>query len=229
MFKIEPIKICIVGDRAYIVSKPKKLVAGTSGIKVEFGFDSSWNNLTKTAIYKIGSETKLYGITDDSCLIPKNDLVAGEWLQIGVLGESTDGEGISIPTNFVSIDHISEGTSLDNIPSTVNPSLSIYEELALRVGGGTRNEYITLDKFMWVQVDVDNTQIHQQIVPKVAGLTPTSQVDLKPSADLLLEWRDLDLVLTTANRDGVLYVYAIGDKPVVTYENIQISITEVLK
>jgi hypothetical protein len=61
----------------------------------------------------------------------------------------------------------------------------------------------------------------------IEGITEYSQVDLKPSVEQLTIFHDKDLAFVTENEDGVVTVYAIGDKPLDNY-TIQVSITEVV-
>ena len=61
----------------------------------------------------------------------------------------------------------------------------------------------------------------------IEGVTPNSQVDLKPSIEQLAIFYDKDLAFVTENEDGVVTVYAIGDKPANDY-TMQVSITEVI-
>lgn len=60
----------------------------------------------------------------------------------------------------------------------------------------------------------------------VDGVTPYSQVDLKPDVFQLAEFHNKDLAFVTENDNGVVTVYALGDKPRNDY-TIQVSITEV--
>ena len=61
----------------------------------------------------------------------------------------------------------------------------------------------------------------------IDGITEYSQVDLKPNVTQLAVFHDKDLAFVTENDDGVVTVYAIGDKPLDNY-TIQVSITEVV-
>lgn len=45
------------------------------------------------------------------------------------------------------------------------------------------------------------------------GISVRSKVDLLPSPEQLEAFRAQELALTTENRDGVLTVFAIGDRP----------------
>ena len=65
-----------------------------------------------------------------------------------------------------------------------------------------------------------------QTVP-LEGMTVRSKVDLLPTYQQLESFRNLELALTTENSDGILTVYAIGQKP---QEDLQFQtlITEVV-
>jgi len=63
-------------------------------------------------------------------------------------------------------------------------------------------------------------------VVDVEGATPCSQVDLTPSIEQLNIFYEKDLSFVTENEDGIVTVYAIGQKPENDY-TIQVTITEV--
>lgn len=66
---------------------------------------------------------------------------------------------------------------------------------------------------------------YSQVV-QIDGVTEYSQVDLTPSIDQLVIFYEKDLGFVTENEDGVVTVYAIGQKPEHDY-TIQVTITEV--
>lgn len=68
---------------------------------------------------------------------------------------------------------------------------------------------------------------YSQVVD-VAGATKNSQVDLTPSVEQLSIFHNKDLAFVTENEDGVVTVYAIGQKPTNDY-TIQVTITEVVR
>ena len=72
---------------------------------------------------------------------------------------------------------------------------------------------------------VGDTSPFSQIV-EIEGVTPYSQVDLTPSIEQLSIFYQKDLALVTENENGVVTVYALGDKPQNDY-TIQATITEV--
>lgn len=66
---------------------------------------------------------------------------------------------------------------------------------------------------------------YSQVV-NIEGVTEHSKVDLQPSVAQLAIFHDKDLAFVTENEDGVVTVYAIGDKPTNDY-TMQATITEV--
>jgi hypothetical protein len=58
------------------------------------------------------------------------------------------------------------------------------------------------------------------------GVTVNSKIDLHPTALQIIELQNSDIALMAENDDGVVTVYALGDKPTVDY-TIQALITEV--
>lgn len=88
-------------------------------------------------------------------------------------------------------------------------------------GSAARISYITLLADNWVGKE----NLYSQIV-SVDGATKNSQVDLTPSVEQLAVFYEKDLAFVTENEDGVVTVYAIGQKPQNDY-TIQVTITEV--
>lgn len=109
-------------------------------------------------------------------------------------------------------------------------SNKVYEELYnfLEQGGLTgtvpaariANVKILADK--WVGTESPYSQ-----VVTIEGITENSQVDLTPSAEQLAIFYNKDLAFVTENENGVVTVYAIGQKPANDY-TIQATITEVI-
>lgn len=67
--------------------------------------------------------------------------------------------------------------------------------------------------------------LYSQVV-SIKGVTNRSQVDITPDAEQLAIFREKDLALVAENEDGIVTVYAIGQKPMNDY-TIQVTITEV--
>lgn len=60
----------------------------------------------------------------------------------------------------------------------------------------------------------------------IEGVTENSQVDLTPNVQQLAVFYEKDLAFVTENENGIVTVYAIGQKPMNDY-TIQVTITEV--
>lgn len=99
--------------------------------------------------------------------------------------------------------------------------------IALEKGGGytggatTWLATVTLSASAWTGSD----SLYSQVVT-IDGITEYSKVDLLPSAEQLAVFHNKDVAFVTENEDGVVTVFAIGDKPTNDY-TIQASITEV--
>jgi hypothetical protein len=72
---------------------------------------------------------------------------------------------------------------------------------------------------------VGSENLYSQVV-SIDGVTENSQVDLTPSVDQLVVFYSKDLTFVTENEEGVVTVYAIGQKPTHDY-TVQVTITEV--
>lgn len=70
-----------------------------------------------------------------------------------------------------------------------------------------------------------NASLYSQVVD-IEDVTENTKVDLLPSVEQLAIFHKKDLAFVTENDDGVVTVYAIGDKPTTDYP-IQVSLTEV--
>lgn len=88
-------------------------------------------------------------------------------------------------------------------------------------GAAARIGEVTLLATGWVGA----TSPYSQVVA-IEGITEYSQVDLKPSVEQLAIFHNKDLAFVTENENGVVTVYAIGEKPENDY-TIQANILEV--
>lgn len=59
------------------------------------------------------------------------------------------------------------------------------------------------------------------------GVTVNSKIDLQPTAIQIVELQNSDIAFMAENNDGIVTIYAIGDKPIKDY-TIQALITEVV-
>lgn len=90
------------------------------------------------------------------------------------------------------------------------------------LGSAARIGEVTLSASKWV----GSGNLYSQVV-NVEGVTPNSQVDLTPNVQQLAVFYEKDLAFVTENDNGVVTVYAIGQKPTNDY-TIQVTITEVI-
>ena len=146
-------------------------------------------------------------------------------LSVGVYGTNTDGT-VVIPTIWANVCPIHVGVNPDGDPST-DPTLPIWQTMmnyfaSLTTRPASKITEVVLLASAWTGED----GYYSQVVP-IDGVTEYSQVDLKPSAEQLALFHKKDLALVPENEDGVVTVYAIGDRPLNDYV-IQVSITEVV-
>ena len=86
-----------------------------------------------------------------------------------------------------------------------------------------RISYVTLLASAW-----EGTESPYSQIVEIDGVTKNSQVDLTPSVEQLTVFYDKDLAFVTENDNGVVTVYAIGQKPQNDYV-IQVTLTEVYR
>lgn len=81
---------------------------------------------------------------------------------------------------------------------------------------------VTISASKWA----GENSLYSQVV-NISGITENSKVDLLPSVEQLAMFFNKNVSFVTENEDGVVTVYAIGDKPTNDY-TMQVQITEVL-
>lgn len=72
---------------------------------------------------------------------------------------------------------------------------------------------------------VGNSSPYSQVVA-IPGITTQTKIDLQPSVEQLEIFSKKNVTFTTENKDGVVTIYAVGDKPKSDY-TIQVTMTEV--
>ena len=90
---------------------------------------------------------------------------------------------------------------------------------------------VTVYSDKWEQALDENNQkipnrFYQYVTVQNATITPYSRVDLQPSPEQLVIFRDKDITFTTVNANGNVRVCLVGQPPVNTY-TMQTMITEV--
>ena len=97
-----------------------------------------------------------------------------------------------------------------------------YNSLANLPSATRRIDNVTLLASSWV----GTASPYSQVVT-IDSVTANTQVDLTPSVEQLVIFHDKDLAFVTENENGVVTVYAIGDKPTANY-TMQVTLTEVV-
>lgn len=222
---MDGIKIKVTGSKASVTEKPSKVTSGTVGLPIEFSFDSQWDLLRKIAVFCAGDVIKSVEIPIAEDAVPWEVLVKpGVWLSVGVYGTNAAGT-VVIPTIWANVCPILPGVFPGGDPST-EPTQHIWQTMmdyfaSLTTKPASKIANVVLLASAWTGAD----GLYSQEVA-IEGVSSYSQVDLKPSAEQLALFHKKDLAFVTENEDGVVTVYAIGDKPTSNY-TVQVSITEV--
>ena len=103
-------------------------------------------------------------------------------------------------------------------------NITVVMEGPIGGGGGTSAKLteITLLAANWKGAESPYSQ-----VVAIDDVSVNSMVNLQPSVEQLEIFHDKDIAFTTENEDGVVKVYAIGDKPTSDY-TIQATVMEVI-
>lgn len=101
---------------------------------VKFQFDSIWDGLVKTVVFRAGNDGKIYEtlLNEDTCTIPWEVLSKcspGKSLNIGVYGMR--GEDLVIPTVWASVGYIEQGVVGGE--SSTEPTPGIYQQLVTQI------------------------------------------------------------------------------------------------
>lgn len=226
-----------------VIRKHEILTVGMVGAKVSFHFDEEWDGLTKTAVFRQGDVTRDVVDIGDEATIPSEVLqLAGIPVAIGIYGTNEDGS-IVIPTIWAVTSPVRAGADPSGDEST-DPDLEIWAQIIALIGDLSNlnteakntlvaaiNELVKPDsKIVDVELLAANwvdeeEHLYSQVV-EMEGITAYSQVDLTPSKEQLAIFYEKDVAFVTENEDGVVTVFAIGEKPQNDY-TIQATIVEV--
>lgn len=87
----------------------ERLTSGMVGLQCEFLFDSTWDELTRTAVFIAGDEQRDVLLTSNVCTVPWEVLKSpDQQLMIGVYGTNADGT-LVIPTIYAKCGGIHAG------------------------------------------------------------------------------------------------------------------------
>ena len=132
--------------------------------------------------------------------------------------ETKDKSSLVAAINEVAKSGGSGSVSEDQIAAAVE---AYFAEHPVPGGSAVRIAEVELIAANWV----GDASPYSQVV-NIPSVTQYSQVDLTPSVEQLAIFHDKDLAFVTENEDGVVTVYAIGDKPLNDYI-MQVTIKEV--
>lgn len=181
------------------------------------------------------------GIMHFDWTISKNvTRVAGK-LSFTVCIKNTDSEGNESQhwnSELCQDCYISQGMENEESPVDTNPDIltqlltrittveNYIRDNDLTIPGGdgglaTRLVNLTLPSSEWTGAD----HLYSQVVT-IPGITKYTKVDLLPSVEQLAIFFNKNISFVTENENGIVTVYAIGDKPLMDY-TMQAQITEV--
>ena len=120
--------------------------------------------------------------------------------------------------------YIGSGDMPDDCNVQIDPNgeaLTIDQMIGAYLAKAIRISSVTLFADKWVGTESPYSQ-----VVSIDNITENTQVDLTPSANQLAIFHNKDLAFVTENENGVVTVYAIGQKPQNDYV-MQVTLTEV--
>lgn len=223
---MEGIKIDVTGNIARVIEKPTRITSGTVGMPAEFTFDSQWDGLSKVAVFRAGDLVMAADIPEAETTVPWELLdKPNVWLSVGVYGVSADGS-VVIPTTWANVSKIHVGVDLDGDHSA-EPTPSIWQKIMDQIADLSTKAAAVITKVTLRASAWEGSESPYSQVVTIDGVTEFSKVDLLPSVEQLAIFHNKDLAFVTENEDGVVTVYAIGDKPTQDY-TMQVQITEVV-
>lgn len=131
---------------------------------------------------------------------------------------------IAIASNETSVAYSDNGMTWESGGGIIqtNSGEDVTESIKTILGiGGTSTETLSLPTDSWTGTESPYSQ-----VVTLSNVTANSKVDLQPTPTQLASLADNETILNTANDNGTVTVYAIGNKPTEDY-TMQATITEV--
>lgn len=123
------LKLKAVGTTLKIVNPLQIVSTQRYNDTCKFEFDSSWDGFNKTAVfYSDSTDTKLVLLSNDTCVIPWENLVKTGILYIGVFGTK---DTITRPTNFVTHEIVQGAYIEGTTPS--EPTQDIYAQILAKM------------------------------------------------------------------------------------------------
>jgi hypothetical protein len=200
-------------------------------------YDNSWANPSSVRVSEVFStegRSNNFPYSADR----KIQVHAGELITISVAKKDPNNEYSNATIYFDGTEYV-EGfllrhnqggvgyTLTDNVTLGEAQKREIMDELLelIAQGGLPASAARIVDISIYANKWVGTNSPYSQVVA-VEGATEYSQVDLTPSVEQLSVFHNKDLAFVTENVDGVVTVYAIGQKPENDY-TIQATVKEV--
>lgn len=129
---MEKIKLQVSGSQIQVVERPAAITAGTVGLEAEFVFDSHWDNLGKTVVFRAGDKVITAALEGDTHIVPWEVLEKADlWLIVGIYGANAEGT-VVIPTLWTKVAAIYTGVEPEGDP-TLEPANPVWQETLARV------------------------------------------------------------------------------------------------
>ena len=129
---MEKIKLQVSGSQIQVVERPAAITAGTVGMEAEFVFDSHWDNLGKTVVFRAGDKVITAALEGDTHIVPWEVLEKADlWLIVGIYGANAEGT-VVIPTLWTKVAAIYTGVEPEGDP-TLEPANPVWQETLARV------------------------------------------------------------------------------------------------
>ena len=218
------------------VKEVSPITAGLIGATVAVEFDRTWDGYSKVYVWQ-GNDRIITDTTASGVVPPEVVANQKSELKFGVYGIK-DGE--ATPTIWANLGYVRPGANPTDDVST-DSSLPVWAQLKEQIDsldGYATEEFVrrviaesagSPASIGTVNLVAENWtgsgNLYSQVVT-ISGVTENSQVDLTPSVEQLVVFYEKDLTFVTEQEDGVVTVYAIGQKPTNDY-TIQVTITEV--
>lgn len=153
---MEAIQVWVKGSTAG-VTKGQPIVSGTVGLPVEFTFDETWNELEKTAVFRVNGKNMAQLKVKTAATVPWELLQKpGCRLWCGVYGCNADGKE-QIPTLWLDLGIVEQGAD-PSADESADPTLPVWQQLSEDVEQA-------LDEILKLQRDI----INGNVVPIAGG------------------------------------------------------------
>ena len=129
---MEKIKLQVSASQIQVVERPAAITAGTVGLEAEFSFDSHWDNLGKTVIFRAGGKVITAALEGNTHTVPWEVLEKPDlWLTVGVYGANPEGT-VVIPTLWTKVAPVYTGVDPEGDPA-LEPSNPIWQQTLARI------------------------------------------------------------------------------------------------